>query len=160
MGWTVRSSISLLSKTFRPDLGTTQRPLHWVLRVLSSGVKPPERAADHSPPSSAEVKNEWGSTSTPPPVRLHGVVRDKFYIYFMIETIPPIPWTSIGRTEWNVRLNIESVHSCVAAQRPMTAPALLYSVPCQRGTEHRRADDINCCTATDDVPALPYSFPR
>jgi hypothetical protein len=29
--------------------------------------------ADHSPPSSAEVKNAWSYTSTPP-VRLHGVV--------------------------------------------------------------------------------------
>jgi hypothetical protein len=37
------------------------------------GVKRPGREADHSPPSSAEVKNEWSYTSTPP-VRLHGVV--------------------------------------------------------------------------------------
>jgi hypothetical protein len=29
------------------------------------GVKRPERVADHSPPSSAEVKNAWGYTSTP-----------------------------------------------------------------------------------------------
>jgi hypothetical protein len=29
--------------------------------------------ADHSPPSSAEVKNAWSYTSTPP-IRLHGVV--------------------------------------------------------------------------------------
>jgi len=31
------------------------------------------RVADHSPSSSAEVKNEWSYTS-PPPVSLHGVV--------------------------------------------------------------------------------------
>jgi hypothetical protein len=37
------------------------------------GVKQPEREADHSPPSSVEVKNAWSYTSTPP-VRLHGVV--------------------------------------------------------------------------------------
>jgi hypothetical protein len=37
------------------------------------GVKRPEREADHSPPSSAEVKNAWSYTSTPP-IRLHGVV--------------------------------------------------------------------------------------
>jgi hypothetical protein len=37
------------------------------------GVKRPGREADHSPPSSAEVKNEWSYTSTPP-IRLHGVV--------------------------------------------------------------------------------------
>jgi len=48
------------------------------------GVKRPGREADHSPPSSAEVKNAWSYTSTPPHVFmtwclvkctiLHGVV--------------------------------------------------------------------------------------
>jgi len=33
----------------------------------------PGREADHSPPSSAEVKNAWSYTSTPP-ICLHGVV--------------------------------------------------------------------------------------
>jgi len=36
-------------------------------------VKRTGREADHSRPSSAEVKNAWRYTSTPP-VRLHGVV--------------------------------------------------------------------------------------
>jgi hypothetical protein len=38
-----------------------------------SAVKRPGRETDHSPPSSAEVKNARRYTSTPP-VRLHGVV--------------------------------------------------------------------------------------
>jgi hypothetical protein len=42
-------------------------------RALSLGVKQPGREADHSPPSSAEIKNEWSYTSTPP-LHLHGVV--------------------------------------------------------------------------------------
>ena len=51
-------------------------------------------------------------------------------------------------------------HNRSAAQRPMTAPTLLYSVPCQRGTARRRADDINCCIATDDGPCTAVlSFP-
>jgi hypothetical protein len=37
------------------------------------GVKRPEHEVDHSPPSSAEIKNAWSYTSTPP-IRLHGVV--------------------------------------------------------------------------------------
>jgi hypothetical protein len=41
--------------------------------ALFLGVKRPGREADHSPPSSAEVKNGWSYTSTPP-IRLHGVV--------------------------------------------------------------------------------------
>jgi len=38
--------------------------------TLSLEVK---RKADHSPPSSAEIKDVWGYTSTPP-VRLHDLV--------------------------------------------------------------------------------------
>jgi hypothetical protein len=37
------------------------------------GIKRPGREADHSTPSSVEVKNAWSYTSTPPK-RLHGVV--------------------------------------------------------------------------------------
>jgi hypothetical protein len=40
---------------------------------LSPGIKRPEREADHSSPSSAEVKNASSYTSTTP-IRLHGVV--------------------------------------------------------------------------------------
>jgi hypothetical protein len=49
----------------------TQPPIQWVPGVLSLGVKRPVREDDHFPPSSAEVKNEWRYTSTPP-VRLRG----------------------------------------------------------------------------------------
>jgi hypothetical protein len=37
-------------------LGPTQPPIQWVPGALSLGVKRPGREADHSPPSSAEVK--------------------------------------------------------------------------------------------------------
>jgi hypothetical protein len=47
--------------------------LQWVPGALSLGVKRPVSEADHSPPSSAEFKNAWSCTSTPP-IRLHGVV--------------------------------------------------------------------------------------
>jgi hypothetical protein len=39
-------------------LGPTQPPIQWVPVALSLGIKRQEREADHSPPSSAEVK-EW-----------------------------------------------------------------------------------------------------
>jgi hypothetical protein len=50
-----------------------QLPIQWVLGALSLGVKWPGRVANHSPPSSAEVKNAWSYTLTPP-IHLHGVV--------------------------------------------------------------------------------------
>jgi hypothetical protein len=49
----------------RQDLGSTQPPLQWVSGALSLEVKRPGREADHSPPSSADVKNAWSYTSTP-----------------------------------------------------------------------------------------------
>jgi hypothetical protein len=56
----------------------TQPPIQWVPWALSLGVKWPGCEADHSPPSSADVKNAWSYNSTPT-IRLHGVVlRDNF----------------------------------------------------------------------------------
>jgi hypothetical protein len=43
----------------------TQFPIQWVRGALSPGVKRPGREADHSPPTSAEVKKTWVYTSTP-----------------------------------------------------------------------------------------------
>jgi hypothetical protein len=37
--------------------GATQPPIQWVPGAISSGVKRQGREADHSPPSSVEVKN-------------------------------------------------------------------------------------------------------
>jgi len=57
---------------------------YWVPGALSLGIKQPRHEADHSHPSSAEVKNKWNST---PPyifmawclikqeISLHGMVR-------------------------------------------------------------------------------------
>jgi hypothetical protein len=65
--------IYLFTTTSRTALGPTQPPVQWVPGALSRGVKRPGREADHSPPSSAEVKNAWSYTSTPP-ICLYGVV--------------------------------------------------------------------------------------
>jgi hypothetical protein len=49
----------------RPALGSTQRLIQLVPGAIAQGIKLPGREADHSPPFSAEVKNEWNYTSTP-----------------------------------------------------------------------------------------------
>jgi hypothetical protein len=64
--------IFLFTTAFRPAPGPTQPPIQWALGALSLAVKRPEREADHSPPSSAEVNNAWSYTSTIP-IRLHGM---------------------------------------------------------------------------------------
>jgi len=52
----------------RLALGPTQPPILWVPWALTTGIKWPGLEADHSPPSSAEVKNAWNYTSTPPDI--------------------------------------------------------------------------------------------
>jgi hypothetical protein len=48
--------IFLFTTASRKALGPTQPPIQWIPGALSLGVKRPGREADHSPPSSAEVK--------------------------------------------------------------------------------------------------------
>jgi hypothetical protein len=64
--------IFLFSTTFSPYLGPTQ-PIKWVPRSLFPGLKRRGSEADHSPPSSAEVKNGWALPALP--ICLHGMVR-------------------------------------------------------------------------------------
>jgi hypothetical protein len=47
-----------------PVLGPSQPPVQLAKGALSPGVKRPDREADHSPPTSAEVKNTWIHTSS------------------------------------------------------------------------------------------------
>jgi len=46
-------------------MGPTQPPVQWMLMALSPRVKWSGLEADHSHPSSAEVKKEWSCSSTP-----------------------------------------------------------------------------------------------
>jgi hypothetical protein len=56
----------LSSTSSRQALGSTQHPIQWVPRALSTGVKRPVCEADLSTPASAEVKKIWVCASTPP----------------------------------------------------------------------------------------------
>jgi hypothetical protein len=64
MGWTIgvlgfdsRRVVGLsLTTASRTALRPTQPPIQWVLGTVSLRLKRPGREADHSPPSSAEVK--------------------------------------------------------------------------------------------------------
>jgi hypothetical protein len=56
----------LFSMSSRRALGPTHPPIQWVPGALSPGVKRQRREANHSPPTSAEVKKMWIYTLTPP----------------------------------------------------------------------------------------------
>jgi hypothetical protein len=64
--------IFLFTVASRTALGPTQPPIQWVPGALSLGVKRLGREADHSPSSSAEVK-ECVELHLHSPIRLHGV---------------------------------------------------------------------------------------
>jgi hypothetical protein len=68
----VQGKIFLFSTTFRPAPVHTQRPIQWVLGVVSPGVNRPVRETDHSP-SSAEVKR-GGALYLYSPLCLHAIV--------------------------------------------------------------------------------------
>jgi hypothetical protein len=55
----------LFANSSRPALGPTQPPNEWVPGALTPGVKRLEREGDHSPPSSAEIKNASIYSSIP-----------------------------------------------------------------------------------------------
>jgi hypothetical protein len=65
--------IFLFTSASRTALGPTQPPSQWVSGALSLGVKRPGREADHSPSSSADVK-ECVKLYLHSPIRLRGVV--------------------------------------------------------------------------------------
>jgi hypothetical protein len=76
--------ICLFNTASRTAMGPTQPPTQWVAGALSLGVKWPGREADHSPPSSAEIKNAWSYTSTPQYVFMAWYLvkhRDNFTFY-------------------------------------------------------------------------------
>jgi len=87
-----RQEIFLFSKTFKPALKPTHLPTPWVPGAVSPGAvspgalppgaKQPRREVNHSPPSSAEARNERSYTSAPP-IRLHGVDEDNFTLVFL-----------------------------------------------------------------------------
>jgi len=65
--------IFLFTTASRTVLGPTKPPIQWVPGDLSLKVKRPGHEADHSPPSSAEVKGCVG-LHLHPSVRVHGVL--------------------------------------------------------------------------------------
>jgi hypothetical protein len=55
----------VISEMSRPAVGLNCLHMQWVLRVISKGVKRSECEADHSTPSSTEVKVKGSFTLRP-----------------------------------------------------------------------------------------------
>jgi hypothetical protein len=62
----VGKGLFLFTTTSRPTVGPTQPPVQWVRGALCLELKRPWHEGNHSPSCSAEIKNAWNCTSTPP----------------------------------------------------------------------------------------------
>jgi hypothetical protein len=70
--------------------------------VFSQAVKRPRHEVGHSPPSRAEIKKEWGNTSTPPPL-VHMPLwrrKGKFYLYIANTELAEVKCVHPGQ-EWD-----------------------------------------------------------
>jgi hypothetical protein len=91
MGWTIgiqipagaaMSFLFIFATASRPAVGPTQPPSEWVKGAFCPGVKQAGRDADHSPPSSPEVRNARSYTSTSQYVFMAFKYRDNFIFTF------------------------------------------------------------------------------
>jgi hypothetical protein len=93
-----RQEIFVYTKASRPGLGPIQTPIQWVPGALSSWVKRPGRETDHSPPSSAEVRNGGAIPPIPHILSWHRAQlinhRNNFYIFCLLLFV--IQWL----TDW------------------------------------------------------------
>jgi hypothetical protein len=74
LGFSARERDFLLftSTASTPTTGLTQRPLQWLPGTISPEVKRPGRESDHSPPSSAVIKDGGGIRQLP--IHFYGLV--------------------------------------------------------------------------------------
>jgi hypothetical protein len=72
--------VRVLFTSSKLALGSTQPPIQWLSGLFPRGLKRTGREADHSPPTSAEVKNNV-DLYIHSPTRLHGVVLTFHHIH-------------------------------------------------------------------------------
>jgi hypothetical protein len=117
MGWRVGVQFLAKARFFSspqsPDqlLAPTQPPIQWVLGALSPEIKWPGWEPDHSPPSSAKVKN--GGTISPLPMSSwHRAslikYRDNFTFFFYLVSWKLVSWFK-SWNGWNTDTHTDSI---------------------------------------------------
>jgi hypothetical protein len=102
----MHAGIFLFTTASRTALGPTQPPIQWVPGALSLGVKRQDREADHSHPSSAEVKNAWSHIFTPQYVFMAWCLlkhRDNFTFTLFHIVCQPCAWRVVVWLELHVK---------------------------------------------------------
>jgi hypothetical protein len=101
--------ISLFTTASRTALGPTQPPIQWVPGALSLGVKRPGREADHSLPSSAEIK-EWVE------------------LYLHSPNTPPWRGAQLKSTGTTLPFTFTFTYWCIVQTRPVSNECAMYFV--------------------------------
>jgi hypothetical protein len=104
-----------LFQSIQAGMGPTQPHIHCTAGAVSSGVKRSERETDHSPPSVADVRNEWHDISTPP----HAFMACTVTALYQMTTVPQrnqsgfwIPRPSWPLKMWPIGCPETSVRNC------------------------------------------------
>jgi hypothetical protein len=110
-----------------PALGPTQPPIQWIPGSLFLGIKRPGREADHSPRSSAEVK-EWVELYLRSLIRLLGMVLSRITLPLIIFYEGHRLWgNSLSRFHHFLLLLFSLVHTFSSPFRFQTTSYLMRS---------------------------------
>jgi hypothetical protein len=117
LGFDSRQGLEIIFTTAsRMALGPTQPPIQWLIETLFLGVKRPGRESDHSPTSSAEVKNALIISPLPQYVftawcwvKAQGwlylfTTSNELRLWLLRQTL--IGWNTIGTLEKNLLLSV------------------------------------------------------
>ena len=98
MCWTTEESwFDFLLQNVRTPSEAQPAPIQWLPAAAFPGLERPGCKAGHSPPSSAEVKNEWSYTSAPS-VCFHNAYRNKFsFARFLQQCSVSVFWVMAPR---------------------------------------------------------------
>jgi len=99
--------LSLGSKPALSSLGSEAKPASYSMCIggpfPGGGIKQPGPQVNHLSPPSAKIKNEQSCTSTPP-IRSHGLDRDKYYKLLITNSVSII---STRQHKKSVRRDLE-----------------------------------------------------
>jgi hypothetical protein len=131
--------IFLFTTASRTALGPTQPPIQWVLGALSLGVKRSGREAEHSPPSSAKIKNAWSYTSA---------LQYVFMVWYLVKHRDNFTFTLIILSEQYVswKLALHSTLNCPLTSRLLSPNIFLstsFSLTCNLCSSLRTGDHFH-----------------
>jgi hypothetical protein len=120
--------ILLFAAVPRLTLGPTRPPTQWVLGALSPGVKLLGREADHSPPSSAEVKNAWSYIFTHPYFMAWCLIKNRYNFTFTLPFYVFMTW-GLG-TLYPFLSVLLRKHGCKLRKRRKCFLLVIYASAC------------------------------